>query len=74
MPDRKRDLLYRFDIETTPVTDLSDEAFLFTPDVSQMPRAVEYSIPLGFGTSLEAISLEEIEPVGLALLGNIGEG
>jgi len=34
---------------------------------------VEYSVLMGFGTSSEGISLEEIEPISLSLLGNIGE-
>jgi len=52
---------------------LPDESFLLNATANAMPDTVEYSILLGFGTSLEAISLEEIEPIGLSLLGNIGK-
>jgi len=74
VPGRKDSPLYRFAIDTVPVAGLPDESFMLNASSNpDLPTTVEYNIPLGFGTSLEAVSLEEIEPLGLSLLGNIGE-
>jgi len=74
LPGWRQPPQYRFDFENIPVTDLVEESFLFdNATASKLPTAVEYTVLLGFGTPQEGTSLEEIEPIGLNLLGTIGK-